>query len=150
MNIIKPFILGFALSSFPMWHPPAAAQELAIPDATEENVRELQQQLVDTLKQAFEAALEQYSHGQTGYSTVRITQSEMFDAQLEMAESRDKRISLHASQLKVAKKSLALAEARHKAGQSGVVDVYQAKAATLRIQIQLTRLQGRVRAENVN
>jgi len=123
-----------------VWHPSAIAQEASNVETANANVRALQQERVDVLQRAVELALEQYRAGTLDYRSVHATQRDLLDAQLDIAETREERIGVLRSQLKVAKGSLAISEMRFESGQTSKLDVYQAKSAAIRIEIQLLKL----------
>ena len=143
MNLRKSVSLVFTLASFLLGlHPTSTAQESANSDATNARLQELQQERVDVLKQAVEVALELYGEGKRDFSVVRATQEDLLEAQLEMTQTRDERIRVLASQLKIAKGSLVVAEMRSRGGVTSVLDVHQAKSVVLRVEILLLKLQG--------
>jgi len=69
-----------------------------------------------------------------------------YSPKVDVKES-DKEIKVLAEQLKVAKGSLAVTEARVQSGQASVLDVQQAKAAALGVEIQLLKLRRKERTE---
>ena len=123
-----------------LWHSSANAQETSNVEAANTKVRTLQQERVDVLQRAVELALEQYREGALDFRSVHATQSDLLDAQLDMAETREERIRILRSKLKIAKGSMAISEMRFENGQTSKLEIYQAKSAALRIEIQLLKL----------
>ena len=122
-----------------LWHLSANAQETSNVETANAKVRTLQQERVDILQRAVELALKQYRAGALDFRSVHATQSDLLDAQLDMAKTREERISVLRSQLKVAKGAMAISEMRFESGQTSKLEVYQAKSAALRIEIQLLK-----------
>ena len=128
-----------------LWHLSANAQETsnvetANVETANAKVRTLQQERVDVLQRAVELALEQYRAGALDFHSVYATQSDLLDAQLDIAKTREERIRVLRSQLKVAKESMAISEMRFDGGRTSKLEVYQAESAALRIEIQLLKL----------
>jgi len=139
-RIRSAILVSSSLALAMVWHPSANAQETSNVETANANVRALQQERVDVLQRAVELALEQYRAGTLDYRSVHATQRDLLDAQLDIAETREERIGVLRSQLKVAKGSLAISEMRFESGQTSKLDVYQAKSAAIRIEIQLLKL----------
>ena len=122
-----------------LWHLSANAQETSNVETANAKVRTLQQERVDILQRAVELALKQYREGELDFRSVHATQSDLLDAQFDMAKTREERISVLRSQLKVTKGAMAISEMRFESGQTSKLEVYQAKSAALRIEIQLLK-----------
>lgn len=122
------------------WHATASAQEPTNLETAEAEIRSLQEERIDLLQRAVELALAQYREGVLGFKSVHETKRDLFDAQLEIAETREERIRLLTSQLNIAEAALAMAEARFQAALTTALDVHQARSAMLRIKIQLLKL----------
>jgi outer membrane protein TolC len=118
----------------------AALQEPNSREAAKAKIRKLQQERVILLQKAVEVALAQYREGRQDFRTVKFAQQELLKAKLEMAETHEEQIQLLTSQLKVAKGSLAIAEAMYQAGQTTELDVLQARSAVIHIEIRLLKL----------
>jgi outer membrane protein TolC len=74
------------------------------------------------------------------YHAIHFVQRELLEARLDVAETRQERAEQLASQLKIVKGSLAIAEARCIAGAVSKLDVHWARADVLHVRIQLLKL----------
>ena len=136
----RPAILVFSsLAVAMLWPLSANSQETSNVETANAKVRTLQRERVVVLQQAVELALEQYRAGTLDFRSLHAMQSDLLDAQLDMAKTRDERIRVLRSQLKAAKESLAVSEMRFENGETSKLEIYQAKSAALRIEIQLLK-----------
>ncbi len=82
---------------------------------------------------------------QTGTVTLEVVVSAMTksaDAELELAKNKDERIAIYRKQVEFCRNVEKLCQARFDAGTVTEVDVLQAKAERLKVEIQLLREQG--------
>jgi outer membrane protein TolC len=115
-----------------------ARQPISVKE-TKAKIRKLQQERVEVLNQALDVALTLYREGALDIGRVHSVQQDLLAAQLEMVETREAQIDVLTSQLKIAKRSLAVAEEMFQAGAATVLDVHQARSAMLDIEIRLLR-----------
>ena len=141
MYLMKSALLvSFSLAVAAFWHLSTNAQETSNVETANVQIRTLQQERVDVLQSAVEFALAQYRTGNIDFRSVYVTQSDLFNAQLDMADTREERTKILTSQLKIARGSLANSEARFQSGLTTTLEVCQAKSAALHIEIQLLKL----------
>ncbi len=117
----------------------ATAQDTANLEATDANIRNLQQQRLKTIERAFQAAL---NPRQTNFRILLVTQLGLLDAQLDMADTREDQMRVLESNLKNAKDVAQIAQTRLRGGSTSELDVQQAESAALRIEITLLKLRG--------
>jgi outer membrane protein TolC len=87
----------------------------------------------------------QYQAGVTDIARVVQAERDLLRASLELEEDLEKRIGLLREGEKTAKEIVALTEARFKAATTTQVDILQAKAVLLDVQIELLRAEGKVK-----
>ncbi len=134
-------LVSFSLAFVALLHLSARAQESPNLETVNAQIRALQQKRVDVLQQAVEEAREQFRQGILDFQSVYATQRDLLDAQLDMAGTREERIRLLTSQLKIARDSLEISEMKFQNGLITSLDVHRATSAALRIEIQLLKLQ---------
>jgi hypothetical protein len=100
----------------------------------------LQQQRIDTLRQAANAARQMYSQGSIAFEEVCRFDRLLIDAQLESAVSADERIKLLQSARDVARKQEDLASRHHEAGMGTALAALEARADRLHIEIRLAEM----------
>ena len=116
------------------------AQDQEDPGAINARIRRLQQERVETLQRAADLAQAQYREGTIGFRVVLAARQDLLEARLDMAETREEKAEVLTSQLKLARESLAVAEARYRAARTTLLDVHQAKSALLRVEIRLLKV----------
>jgi hypothetical protein len=100
----------------------------------------LQQERIDTLRQASDLTHQMFESGlTTAEETFRVDRL-LTDAQLEVAASVQDRTKVLRNALEVARKQEDLASRQHKAGVVGPLGPLEAKAERLRLEIELSKL----------
>ena len=138
--ICSAFLVCASLAFIVLLHLNTNAQETTNVGTANAQIRKLQQERVETLQRAVEFALMQYREGVRDYRTVFVLQRNLLDAELDLADTREDQIRVLTSQLKIAKGSLALTEARFRSGAVSELDVLEAKSARLCVEIKLLKL----------
>ena len=136
------FLVLFALAVAMLWHLNANSQETPRVETADAQVRALQQERVMVLSRAVSLAQSKYRSGALELRSVCATQSDLLDAQFDMAMTREERIVILRSQLKIAKAVMAVSEKRFQNGKTSELEVCLAKSAALGIEIQLLKLLG--------
>jgi outer membrane protein TolC len=137
--------LGLLVGSLLVTLPVMAQQDSDPTTDLAAELTKLQTQRVATLKQLAELQFAMYRSGECFVHEVLTAQHDLFEAQLEMAETPAQRIALLESQVKMAKQTLDAAENLCAVGQVSRCDPLRAKAALLGVEIKL--LQELARAE---
>ena len=102
---------------------------------------ELLQQRRDILTRAVDVQMQQYLEGSCTLQAVLDVRRELQAAELDAAKTRAQRIAVLEEQLKIAQRSVALAEQRFRVGALPQASVLQAQAAVLSVEIALLREQ---------
>jgi outer membrane protein TolC len=137
--------LGLLVGSLLVTLPVMAQQDSDPTTDLATELTKLQTQRVATLKQLAELQSAMYRSGECFVHEVLTAQHDLFEAQLEMAETPAQRIALLETQLKTAKRTLEAAEQLRRAAVVSQCDPLRAKAAVLGVEIKL--LQERARAK---
>jgi outer membrane protein TolC len=103
-------------------------------------IRELQAERVKLLERGMELVSMAYAKGSRDFAAVFELQLELLDAKLDAAASKEEQIAVLNSQLKVANQTHEMARQRFENGSVSQLDVIQAKAVALRIEIELLKL----------
>jgi outer membrane protein TolC len=97
----------------------------------------------NVLKQITDLQSKAYESGQVRIDSVLLAQSNLFEADLELAEQKSQRIEICERLVKMLENIEAVSQKLHAAGEATIVDVLSSKAARLKAQAQLTNeLQG--------
>jgi outer membrane protein TolC len=140
IRLIATSLVLSLLSLFVPIYGSAESWEQDSREATKDKIRKLQRERVDVLHQAVQVALAFYREGAKDFRTVDSVQQDLFEAKLDMAETREEKMAVLRSQLKTAKGWLAVAEEMVQAGRTTVLDVHQARSRILSIEIRLLKL----------
>ncbi len=99
----------------------------------------------DALAKAVELQMQQYRNGRCTLEAVRTLRRQLGEAELDAAQTPEDRVVVLQKQLALAKRDVALAKELSIVGRVTELDVLQANAAEMRVEIQLIREQGLVR-----
>jgi outer membrane protein TolC len=120
----------------------ATAFTLAAPPESAE-AKKLLMERRNVLKQITDLQSKAYESGQVRIDSVLLAQSNLFEADLELAEQKSQRIEICERLVKMLENIEAVSQKLHAAGEATIVDVLSSKAARLKAQAQLTNeLQG--------
>ena len=121
----------------------APAQEAPAQDSNADSVESLQKQHVDTLRKALALAQAQYDAGLLPVQNLFDLRSDLLEAQLDMATTREERIKIVSKQLDLAMSSLAASKARFDQALISQLDLLRAESAALQIKIKLAKLRAK-------
>lgn len=107
----------------------------AAPDSPE--AKRLLQERRDVLRQIADLQGKAYESGQARFDSLLLAQSDLFEAELELAEQRPQRIEICERLVKTMEGIEAVTQRLHSSGEVGTVDVLRSKAARLKAQAQL-------------
>jgi hypothetical protein len=111
--------------------------------ATRDRIRKLQVERRDALKAEVEARQQEFDAGRGTLESLLKTSGFLLEAELDLATTAQQRIAAHAAHLKLAKEIEENTEARYNAGQVKVADLYQARAARMKAEIDWLKAGGK-------
>jgi RNA polymerase sigma factor (sigma-70 family) len=134
--------LAAAKPTAPLANTPKTDKDKA--DATTSaRIRKLQVERRDTLKKELETRQQEFRVGRATIDTYLETSSRLLEAELDLATTAQQRIAAHAAHLKLAKDAEENTAIRHNAGQLKLADLYQARAARMKAEIDWLKAGGK-------
>jgi outer membrane protein TolC len=106
-------------------------------------IKRLQQERIDVLRQAVEVLSQMYLAGVRDFRPLVSAQIDLMNARLDASDQPEERVALLKEQLTLAEKTMQYAEERYKLGAGSQVDCLQSRALCLDIRIRLLREQAR-------
>ena len=142
--------LFYALLLMGLLAPGALAQAQAKPEAKADpdkpaDIKSLLKERHMVLSKAVTLLTDLYQFSRVGYADVLQAQRDLVRATLDLEEEPEKRIELLQQSEKIAKATLAIAEAMFRTARTNELPVFRAKALVLEIQIEIRREQAKIK-----
>ena len=140
-GLVLACVVGGLLAGMAEGQQPASGPVLD--KATAAEVRKLQEQRRDLLRQALEVRVRLYQAARAELGGVIETSERLLAAEVDLAATNAERIGAHERHLKMARTLVEVAKARHDSGRGHAADLYDAQASSLQAQIGLLKAGGR-------
>lgn len=110
-------------------------------------IKSMQKERLEVLSEAVQFSIAQYREGKISFTTVAQIERDVFKATIDLHESPEERMAALRNLQAVVVHIYHIAETRYKTGNTTKIDVNQAKAVMLEVQIEVLREELKAKAQ---